>query len=532
MNRLLQRANKRVGLGGATALLFVISLVGQVLGFLRYKIINANFPSTGAQSTNAFFAAFKIPDFFFYTLVAGALGVAFMPILAEHMERSDRKGVWELANSLLNLLTIIMGVAGLIMLIFAQPIMRALAPGLDQQQLHNAVVIMRFISFNPLLFALSGVVTSVQQTFGRFFFYAIAPLIYNTAIIVSVYATRWMYAPNQAHITGLGLGAMAGALLQFLVMFLGNDGLRWKWRPHIAWRSLDFRLILRQLPARSLDQGIDSLNSLVETNRASLLGGGALSYYENAYILHTTPAIVLGSTVATAAFPRLTARLAQHRPDLFRKEFLQILRAIIWITLPVTVISYFARGYLARLIFTQNAPDIALIFGYLCAAIFFRTVYAIISRWFYAQKDTKTPLFVSIFAIALNIFLAITLSRKDAYGVVGLAMAQSIVAISEVVVLFVIMLVRDAKLIDRYFWGGLFKIISVTGFSLLVAFIMISLLPLGAHDKGITLGIKLGSIAGVTLSVHFLISWMFGLEEVGPILGWVRKVLFTRVRIQ
>src|SRR5215203_2682616 len=103
-NKLLSRANKRVGLGGAAALLIGVSLIGQVLGFLRYKIVNANFDILGPQSTDAYFAAFKIPDFFFFTVAAGALGVAFMPVIADHLERHDRKGVWELSNSLLNLL--------------------------------------------------------------------------------------------------------------------------------------------------------------------------------------------------------------------------------------------------------------------------------------------------------------------------------------------------------------------------------------------------------------------------------------------
>jgi putative peptidoglycan lipid II flippase len=108
MNRFIQRANKKLSVSGAATLLLVVSLIGQVLGFLRYKIVNANFSVVGAQSTDSYFAAFKIPDFFFFTLAAGALGVAFIPILSEHLERGDRKGVWDLTTSLLNLLAIVM----------------------------------------------------------------------------------------------------------------------------------------------------------------------------------------------------------------------------------------------------------------------------------------------------------------------------------------------------------------------------------------------------------------------------------------
>ena len=142
------------------------------------------------------------------------------------------------------------------------------------------------------------------------------------------------------------------------------------------------------------------------------------------------------------------------------------------------MISFFARGYLARLIFTRNSRDIAIIFGSLCVAILFRTLFAIISRWFYAQKDTKTPLFVSVFVIVLNIMLAYSLSRPSSYGVAGLAIAQSIVAAIEVLILGVIMVSRDRKLFDALFWNDIFKIVAVTGFSLVSGYIAVRTWPL------------------------------------------------------
>ncbi len=522
MNRFIKRANNKLGVSGAATLLLGISLIGQVLGFLRYKIVNANFPVTGAESTDAYFAAFKIPDFFFYTLAAGALGVAFIPILSEHLERGDKKGVWDLTSSLLNFLAIIMAIVGVVMFVFAEPLVKLLVPAsFTPEQLHNAVTIMRCISFNPLLFTISGILAGAQQTFGRFFFYATGPIFYNVAIMLSVFIFR-----DNIGIVGLGIGAMAGAVLQLIVVSFGLIGANFHWHPSILWRSADFRKILRLLPARSIDQGIDSINSIAETNFAARLGVGSISYYENAYILHTTPIILIGISISTAAYPKLTQRLAQGRSDLFRKEFLQILRVIVWITLPVVVVSYFSRGYFARLIFTNSAPEIAVVFGFFAAAIFFRSVYAMVSRWFYAQKDTKTPLIVSLFAIALNVTLAYLLSRPSAYGLVGLAAAQSIVAAVEVVILMLIMIVRDRRLLDPYFWGGIAKMLSVTGFDVITAFTMISLLPLNTADTGfITLGAKLGTITLSTFAIHVLVSSLFDLEEARAVISKTKQFI-------
>src|ERR1700712_2984427 len=95
-NKPTRKRTKLVSIGNTAALLVAMSLTGQILGFLRTKLVNANFPTTGPQSTDAYFAAFTIPDFFFFTLAAGALGVAFMPVLSDRLHRGDKKGVWQL----------------------------------------------------------------------------------------------------------------------------------------------------------------------------------------------------------------------------------------------------------------------------------------------------------------------------------------------------------------------------------------------------------------------------------------------------
>jgi len=523
------KKSRRIPLANVAGLLIVTSLSGQILGFLRTKLVNANFPAAGPHSTDAYFAAFNIPDFFFFTLAAGALGVAFMPILSDRLHKGDRRSVWELSSSLLNFLLIIMAVVAVVILIFARPLVQHIvAPKLSPAQLDNAVIIMRLLAFNPLLFTISGVLTSVQQTLGRFFFYALAPLFYNLSIILSIYVFR-----HNIGLVGLGVGALVGAILQLLVVMIGTRNLNFHWRPHIRWHNKEFQQILRNLPPRSLDQGIDQLESIVETNFATRLGPGSVTYYNNAYILQTAPVLLIGTAISTAAFPRLNARLSQGRPDLFRRDFLMILRAMVWITMPVVILCFFARGYLARLIYTQGNDQIALIFGFLTAAIFFRVVYSIMSRWFYAQKDTKTPLFVSIFTISFNVFLAYKLSKPDAYGVAGLALAQSIVSGTEVFILGVIMLIRDRGLFNAAFWGGVLRTVSVTGFSVVAGFIMISLYPLGINDTGfVTLGGKLCLIAGVIFGVHIGMSALFGLEEVRPFLYRVKRLILKPVKLE
>lgn len=519
----------RISISNVAALLIATSLIGQLLGFLRTKLVNSNFPITGPEGTDAYFAAFNLPDLVFFTLAAGALGVAFMPVLSDRLYKGDRKGVWEISASLMNFLGILMAVVGVILFVFAEPLIKhVVAPGLSPEQIDVATTIMRLLAFNPLLFTISGILTSVQQTMGRFFFFAIAPLFYNLTIIASIYLFK-----DNIGIVGLGFGAMIGGIVQLLVVILGLWKLGYTWRPRINWKSRDFQTVLKNLPPRSLDQGMDQLAVIIETRIASGLGSGSITFFNNAFILSTAPILLIGTAISTAAFPRMNARLSQGRPDLFRKDFLTVLRVMIWISAPLVIVGYFCRGYLARLIYAQGSPEIATIFGFLTVAIFFRIMYSIMSRWFYAQKDTKTPLFVSLFVIALNIILAYKLANPNAYGVAGLAIAQSIVATIEVFILACIMLIRDHRLFDATFWSGVLRIISVTGFTTITAFIMISFLPLGIDDKGIfTLGSKLLLISGVTLVVHVAISALFGLEETKPVLRRLKKLVLSPIKLQ
>jgi putative peptidoglycan lipid II flippase len=198
----------------------------------------------------------------------------------------------------------------------------------------------------------------------------------------------------------------------------------------------------------------------------------------------------------------------------------------------VVVVAFFTRGYLARLIFKNPQSQIAEALGFLTGAIFFRTIYALISRWFYSQKDTRTPLFVSLFAIALNIYLAFTLVKQSG-DVSSLAIAQSIVAAVEVLILVIIMLRRDRRLFDAEFWSGVSRILSVTRFTILITYMMVTLIPLASSDRGfIKLSAKLLAIIIPTFVLHIWFSSIFGLEEVRPVTKKLKAIILKPIRIQ
>ncbi len=149
-----------------------------------------------------------------------------------------------------------------------------------------------------------------------------------------------------------------------------------------------------------------------------------------------------------------------------------------------------------------------------------------------ASPITKGYKFISVFAIAFNIILVFTLAKPDAYGVAGLAIAQSIVSGVEVFVIGTVMVLRDPKMLDRAFWQTALRMISVTGFTIVAAFMMITLIPLNLNDTGFfVLGFKLGSIMTVTLSVHVAISVIFGFEEAYAVINKAKRFILRPVKI-
>ncbi len=523
MNRFLSRANKRIGFGSAAMLLASASLAGTVLGIIRTKLINANFVSF---ETDAYFAAFKIPDFIYFTLAAGALGVAFLPVLSEQLQKS-KKSAWEVSSYLLNSLGILTLLVSILLIIFAEPLLKYLVvPGFSPEQLHLSVAIMRIVSVNVFIFAISTLLTTVQQGVGRFFFFAVAPLFYNGAIIASIYIFG-----DSLGVVGLSIGVAVGAILQLVIASLGMVGMKFKYSPYIDFKNKGFREVLRILPARSIDQGVDYINAIFETRFASRLITGSVSWYENALILHSAPIMLIGNSISTAAFPRLTEKLAQGRVDLFRKEYVRVTQTIIWIALPVVIVTFFTRAYLARIIFARSSKEIAMIFGFLCAAIFFRILYTIISRYFYAHKDTKTPLYVSLFIIALNIFLAYNLSKPTTFGVVGLAMSQGIVAFTEDVILMTIMIKRDHKLFGKDFLRYCLKALVAGLATAITGYLLLQVFPLQLADLSFVLITKLIIITTISFSVYLFFSWLFRLDQSQMVINKAKQIILKPIKI-
>ena len=537
----VQLANMRLSVKSAAIVLASSTLISALLGLFRDRLLNSTYLGTYPTGIDAYTAAFTIPDFMFFILTSGALAVSFIPVFNQRLATGNKKSAWEMSSSLTNLLALVTLVSSILIMIFADPLIRYIvSPGLDESGMILAINMTRVIAINPFLFSIATVLTSMQQAVGRFVFYAFAPAIYNIGIIIGI--TWFTGGINlfgvqifEGGIMGVALGVILGAILQLIVSLIGLFGLGFDYDFKIYWKNQGFRTILKLLPPRSLDQGIDYVNGIVNTNLSSRMGAGAVRSFNQATSLHQMPINLIGVAISTAFFPKLTEELGTGEPGEFYNTFRRALRTIIWIALPVAVITFFTRGYVTSFISNIGNNDqngtIASVLGMLAIAIFARSVFHIASRGFYAYQDTKTPFRVSIIAIGLTIGLSVWFYMLG-WGVDGLGAAQSIGAIVEIIILMVILQKRaKGKLLNKDFWKAMLRMTIATVVAGCVAFSLTKFIPLMATDNSLVVTVpKFLLIAFTSLLVYMVASYFLNLAEVEPIVNYVKKVLFRNAK--
>lgn len=523
MKRIIARANKQISVGWAATLLSGSFLGSALLGLLRERLLLANFGL--GPTLDAYYIAFSIPDFIFFLLISGALSVTFIPVISEQLVKGNKKAAWDLSSSLLNLIGRITLLASVLIMIFSPWLVGLIAGGASPEVQDKAADLMRIVAVNPFIFGLASIMASMQQAVGRFFFNSLAPIIYNLGIIIGIV----FFAPAYG-IRGVALGVGLGAMLQLVVQGFGLVGLGYRYHGGINWRNAGLIKVLKTLPARSFDQSIDNIMAIFQRFLASFLFAGAIASYQTAYTLRNVPITLIGAAIANAAFPKFSS-LAVSNKEQFKKVFISIIRAILWLSLPAAVIAFVMRGYLVRLLLGSGSATVALVLGWLSLSIVFRALFQVVTRAFYAHQDTKTPLYTSIAALLLNIVLSVLLVTK--YGLSGLAIAQSAVGAFEVILLFILLEKRLGRLLTTEFRrDGIKMVIAAAAMSIFTYTLTTRVFPLLARDTGFfALAPKFILIVAMSAAAYLAFSVLLRIKETKPITAVLSRIVFKPVKI-
>jgi len=521
MNRakqLIKQANGSHSVGNAAILISSSYLLSRLLGLLRDRLLIAHFGK--GPTLDAYLAAFSLPDLLFSLLVSGAFAVAFIPVFAAELRKDDRQQAWDMAASLLNLMVIITIVAAALGSIFAGPLVSLTAAGFHGSQHDLTVALTRIMLVTPILFAVSSVLGSIQQAMGRFLVYALASVLYNVGIIFGIVALS-----NHFGIFGVAWGVVIGTVLQALLQWAGLAGLGFHYRPILKLRLKGVRKVLLLMGPRAIGQGIDQINFVVEKAIGSTLSAGTVTAYTLATNLKNVPLSLIGAAIATAAFPRMSAKVAAGRQAELAEDVSETARLILFLALPSAAVAIVARGYLVRLLYGFGDADTANTLGWFAGTIVFTSLFFLVSRIFYAYQDTRTPLLVSSVSIVINLFLSVILSHR--FGVSGLAMAGSFVDAMETIVLLAILQRRQIPIgLGRIIHGSWRMLVAATVTGTGLFGVIHWVVPLYAVDRGFTVvGPKFAVIAMAGTVLYIGTCHLLRLNEAGMFLRRFRELI-------
>lgn len=431
---MIKKSKKESTIFKGAILLGVSSLLSRFLGVLRDRIIASEFGISG--EIDAYFAAFRIPDFIFNLLVLGALSSAFVPVFTHYLSK-NKKEAFSIANSLLTLTMILLIVISVVVFIFTPFLVQFLGLGFDDSKKKICVDVTRILLLSPIFFGISTIFTGILNSFKKFFLCSLAPILYNIGIIVGA-----LFLSKYFGIYGLSIGVIAGAFLHALIQLPGIIKVGFKYRFQVKLLEGVKRIGTLMLP-RTIGLGAMQLNLFIITVLATLLPEGSVAIFNYANNLQSFPVAVFGFSFATSSFPFLAEAISKNNQALFQMHFQKTLVRILYFIVPISIIMLVLREQIVRLIlgagkFTWEATLLTSeTLGYFSVSLFASALVVYLARTFYALQNTKTPVIVSLISIALNIALSYFLS--SIYGVKGLAIAFSITTILQSVFLILLL---------------------------------------------------------------------------------------------
>lgn len=392
----------------ATATVSGMTLISRVLGYLRDMVLAVTFGAGAA--TDAFFVAFRIPNFFRRLFAEGAFSQAFVPVFAEYRERHGPQALRDLLDHTAGALLLVLSLVTLLGILAAPWLIWLFAPGLAQADGRQDLAIqMLRITFPYLLFiSLTAMAAGILNSIGRFGVPAFTPVFLNLALIgAALYGAPHFAEPIVALAWGVFLAGVLQLLLQ--IPFLQRAGLL----PRPRWRRAHagVRRILRLMLPAILGTSVVQVNLLIDTVIASFLVAGSISwlYFGDRFV--ELPLALFGIAIATVILPRLSREHTHKDVQAYGRTLDWALRSALLVALPATAgLIVLAVPIIATLLqyhaFTaQDTHMAALALAAYALGLPAFILIKVLAPGFYARQDTRTPVKVAVIAMLANLVL-------------------------------------------------------------------------------------------------------------------------------
>ena len=397
-------------------------LASRLLGYLRVVVIGTTFGA--GPELDAFFAAFRIPDLVFQLVAAGAVASALVPIVSGLRATGDAARAWRIVSTVANLMLVGLVVLAAAAFVLAPVLVPLITPGFDDAQLARTIDLTRLMLVGPILLGLGSVATAALNGSRRFAASALAPIVYNLAII----GAAVLLGPSMG-VTGLAIGVVAGSAAHLLIQLPPLARVGFRYVPRVDLSDGDARDALVLLAPRAVGLGATQLIFVVLTALASDLGPGAISAYTIAFALLQIPIGVIGIPLGIVLFPSLAGELAQGRVGSYLALIERGLRVGLFVMLPLAALGMVLRVQVVQLLLGYGRfGDAAIDLTAATLLMFLIGLPAhagldVLSRAFYARRDTRTPVLGVVLSMAITIAVANALVPRLGLPALGLALS-------------------------------------------------------------------------------------------------------------
>jgi len=426
------------------------TLLSRILGFVR-DILLARVLGAGLLA-DAFFVAFKLPNFFRRMFAEGTLTVALVPVLADERQHSE-EAAHDFLNALAGLLLLTLLVFTILGMLFMPYILMVFAPGFhdEPQRWQQTLILARWMFPYMAMISLTAMAWAVLNTYRRFAVAAASPALLNISLIF----TAIVLAPSFDNpALALALGVLGGGALQLGLQFPALKRIGWLPKPGWNFKSPPVVRTLKLFGPAVIGVAAVQINILVGTILATLLPVGAVSYLYYSDRIVQLPLALFGIAMGTALLPTLSAHFSKHQTQAALDALRQGLSWLTWITLPAMlgllllaepiIITLFEHGRFTHIASMATAHALQAYALGLMAFCWSR----VLSTVCYAGQDAKTPMRYAAISVAANIVLAIILMRSP-LGYVGLALATSLASMINTALLLAHIRKKYTRIFDK-----------------------------------------------------------------------------------
>jgi len=443
--------NKRISTR-ATGVVGVAILCSRVLGLLREVVFAALFGAS--RNMDAFLTAFRAPNMLRDLFAEGALSTAFVTAFSRRIATDGDRSAWHLASKVATLTLIFMSALTVLGIIFAPVLIHILAPGFPVEKAALTIQLTRIMFPFILLVSLAALVMGMLNAKDVFGMPAMASSFFNIGSIVGGVALCYWLDPQpdwrhphfgERGLVGLSIATLIGGLLQLLVQFPSLGRVGFKFRPDFNWRDPGVRTVLVLMGPATIAASAVQVNVLVNSIFASKLGDGPISWLNIAFRLMQLPLGIFGVAIATVTLPLISRSAALGNKTEFRGALAHALRLVMLLTIPSAIGLIILAEPIIALIY-QHGRFTADATAHTAEALRFYAFglvgYAsvkVLAPAFYALDKRHLPMLVSLGSIAVNFCLNWFFTFHLGLGHRGLALSTSLVAITNFLLLYVMM---------------------------------------------------------------------------------------------